>query len=149
MGLTVLEMEVGNPANPDVTEKVEFLIDSGAIYSVVPAPILEKLGIQPLTTQEFRLADGSKIARKKGIALFKYGDRVGGADVIFGEEGDALLLGAFTLGALGLSLDPLRRELKPLPMILAGALAARTADGAVAGREAHTSSPGETGEQDG
>jgi len=29
MGLTVLEIEVGNPASPDVTEKVEFLIDSG------------------------------------------------------------------------------------------------------------------------
>lgn len=34
MGLTFLEGEVGNPANPEVTEKVEFLIDSGAIYSV-------------------------------------------------------------------------------------------------------------------
>jgi clan AA aspartic protease len=119
MGLTALEMEVGNPANPQVTEKVEFLIDSGAIYSVVPSPILERLGIQPLTVQEFRLADGSKITRKKGIALFKYGDRIGGADVIFGEEGDSVLLGAFTLEALGLSLDPLRRELKPLPMMLA------------------------------
>jgi clan AA aspartic protease len=119
MGLTTLEIEVGNPASPRATERVEFLIDSGAIYSVVPTPILERLGIQPLTTQEFRLADGSKIARKKGIALFKYGDRIGGADVIFGEEGDSVLLGTFTLEALGLSLDPLRRELKPLPMILA------------------------------
>jgi clan AA aspartic protease len=119
MGLTTLEIEVGNPANPQATEKVEFLIDSGAIYSVVPAPILERLGIQPLAVQEFRLADGSKITRQKGIALFKYGDRIGGADVIFGEEGDSVLLGAFTLEALGLSLDPLRRELKPLPMILA------------------------------
>jgi hypothetical protein len=34
MGLTVLELEVGNPANPEVTEKLEFLIDSSAIYSV-------------------------------------------------------------------------------------------------------------------
>jgi hypothetical protein len=72
-----------------------------------------------LGEQDFRLADGTKIKRKKGIALFKYGDRAGGADVIFGEEGDSVLLGAFTLEALGLSLDPLRRELKPLPMILA------------------------------
>jgi clan AA aspartic protease len=119
MGLTTLGVEVGNPANPQATEKVEFLIDSGAIYSVVPAPILDRLGIQPLAVQEFRLADGSKITRQKGIALFKYGDRIGGADVIFGEEGDSVLLGAFTLEALGLSLDPLRRELKPLPMILA------------------------------
>ncbi|MEK6405562.1 MAG: aspartyl protease family protein [Acidobacteriota bacterium] len=118
MGLTVLEVEIGNPASPDVTEKLEFLIDSGAIYSVVPTKILEKLDIKPLTEQEFRLADGSKIVRKKGIALFKYGERIGGADVIFGEEGDSILLGAFSLKSLGLSLDPLRRELKALPMIL-------------------------------
>src|SRR6266567_5369123 len=119
MGLTVLELEVGNPANPEVTEKLDFLIDSGAIYSVVPTPILEKLGIRPFAQQEFRLADGSKIVRKKGGALFRRGAQVGVADVIFGEEGDSTLLGAFTLEALGLSLDPLRRELKPLPMILA------------------------------
>ena len=119
MGLTILEVEVGNPAGPAVTEKVEFLIDSGAIYSVVPTPILERLGIKPISTLEFRLADGSKIVRKKGIALFKYGNKIGGADVIFGEEGDSILLGAFTLEALGLALDPLKRELKPLPMILA------------------------------
>ena len=118
MGLTFLEIEVGNPAAPDVTETIEFLIDSGAVYSVVPIPILERLGINPLIEQEFRLADGSKIVRNKGIALFKYGDRIGGADVIFGEEGDSQLLGAFTLEALGLALDPLRREIRPLPMIL-------------------------------
>ena len=119
MGLTSLELEVGNPASPETTEKMEFLIDSGAIYSVVPTAILDRLGIRPLAEQQFRLADGSKIVRKKGGALFKYGDRIGVADVIFGESGDHVLLGAFTLEALGLSLDPLRRELKPLPMILA------------------------------
>ena len=118
MGLTFLELEIANPANPAVTEKVDFLIDSGAIYSVVPAPVLERLGIQPLATQEFRLANGTKVQRKKGMAVFKYGGRIGGADVIFGEEGDSILLGAFTLEALGLSLDPLRRELKQLPMLL-------------------------------
>jgi clan AA aspartic protease len=119
MGLTVLEVEVGNPANPKVTEKIEFLIDSGAVYSVVPARILKKLGIKPIAEQTFRLADGSKIVRKKGVALFKYGNQIGGADVLFGEAGDSRLLGAFTLEALGLALDPLRRELKPMPMILA------------------------------
>ena len=119
MGLTVLEVEVGNPAQPNVTEKVEFLVDSGAIYSVVAAAILHRLGIKPLIDQQFRLADGSKIVRRKGGAVFKYKDRIGVADVIFGEEGDSTLLGAFTLEALGLSLDPLRRELKPLPMVLA------------------------------
>ncbi len=119
MGLTVRDLQVGNPSTPEVTEKVECLVDSGPIYSVIPTPVLESLGIRPLTRHEFRLADGTKIVRKKGVALFKYQDRIGGADVIFGEEGDSVLLGAFTLEALGLALDPFRRELKPLPMILA------------------------------
>ncbi len=78
MGLTVLEVEIGNPANPEVTVKLEFLVDSRAIYSVAPTPILERLGIKPLSEQEFRLADGTKIMRKKGIALFKYKDKIGG-----------------------------------------------------------------------
>ncbi len=118
MGLAVLEIEVGNPAKPDVTEKIEFLIDP-AIYSVVPAPVLKRLGIKPFGEQQFPLAGGSKILRKKGMAVFRYGKRVGGADLIFGEKDDSTLLGAFTLEALGLTLDPLRRKLKPLPMILA------------------------------
>ena len=120
MGLTHLEIEVGNPANPEVTEALEFLVDSGANYSVVPSAVLDRLGIKPLTEQEFRLADGSKIVRKKGVAIFKYGTRIGGADVIFGEEQDSLRLGAFSLEALGLALDPLRREFRELPMTIGG-----------------------------
>ena len=120
MGLTVLNIEVGNPSDPSNTVKVEFLIDSGAIYSVVPAKILKKLRIKPLVTEEFRLANGEAITRKRGIALFKYGEKIGGADVIFGEADDSNLLGVTTLESLGLVLDPLKRELKPLPMILAG-----------------------------
>ena len=118
MGLTSLEIEVGNPANPDVTERIEFLIDSGAVYSVVPATVLEVLGISPLSQQEFRLANGTRITRNRGGALFRYGERVGVSDVVFGEEGDSNLLGATTLESLGLVLDPLKRELRPLPMVL-------------------------------
>jgi clan AA aspartic protease len=118
MGLTMLTIEVGNPAEPEATRPVDFLIDSGAVYSVVPAQTLEELGIRPIAEQEFALADGSKIKRKKGIALFRYQERVGGADVIFGEAGDSVLLGAFTLEALGLGLNPLKRNLIPIPMVL-------------------------------
>jgi clan AA aspartic protease len=119
MAMTVVEIDVANVANPELTETVEFLVDSGATYSVVPAAILERLNIRPLTEQEFRLANGEKIRRKKGGAVFKFGERSGTADVIFGEDGDANLLGASTLEALGLALDPLKRELRELPMMLA------------------------------
>jgi predicted aspartyl protease len=119
MGLTVIEVEVANPSRPRRCEAIEFLVDSGAIYSVVPAARLRRLGIRPISAEEFRLGDGSKIVRKKGVALFRLGERVGGADVIFGEENDSTLLGALTLEALGLVLDPPKRVLRPLPMVLA------------------------------
>jgi clan AA aspartic protease len=118
MGMTTIEIDVGNVADPETTERIEFLVDSGATYSVIPADVLDRLGIKPITEQSFRLADGRKITRSKGVALFRYRERVGGADVIFGEPGDSNLLGAFTLEALGLSLDPLKRELNELPMLL-------------------------------
>lgn len=127
MGLTFLELEIGNPGNPSVTEKVEFLMLSGAIYSVVPTSTLERLEIWPITAQEFTLANGAKIVcAKKAAALFKQGGRIGRADVIFGEDGDSVLLGAFTLEAPGLVRDLLYRELRPLSMVLARSGAERS-----------------------
>jgi predicted aspartyl protease len=118
MGVTVLPIDVANPAAPAVTERLEFIVDSGAVYSVVPTPVLERLGIQPIAQDSFRLANGTRIVRRRGVALCRFQEFVGGADVIFGEEGDAILLGALSLEALGLSLDPIRRELKPMELIL-------------------------------
>jgi clan AA aspartic protease len=120
VGITFLDVEVGNPADPEQTLTVEFMVDSGAIYTVAPAAVLNELGIKPISQEKFWLANGEKMIRKRGGAYFKYGDKVGIADVIFGEEGDSNLLGATTLESLGLALDPLKRELKPMPMIIGG-----------------------------
>ena len=118
MGVTTLIVEVANPAAPQVTEPVEFTVDSGAVYSVVPADVLHRLGIRPLKQETFKLANGTIIVRDKGVAVFKFQEWIGGADVIFGEAGDAKLLGALTLEALRLSLDPIKRELRPMQLIL-------------------------------
>jgi len=118
MSLTHIDLEIANVATPDRTVRMSLLVDSGATYSVVPTQVLEDLGIEPITSQVFTLANGQKISRRKGVAIYRYGERVGGADVIFGEEGDANLLGAFSLEALGLGLDPLRRTLIELPMLM-------------------------------
>ncbi len=116
MGLTTLELEVANVAAPEASRTVEFVIDSGAVYSFIPERILRELGITPLAEEVYRLANGGHIVRRKGVALFRYAGRIGGADVVFGEEDDATLLGATTLESLGLALDPVKRELKPIPL---------------------------------
>ncbi len=46
MGLTGVRMQVANFAAPDIAEELEFLVDSGAIYSVVPGEILARLGVE-------------------------------------------------------------------------------------------------------
>lgn len=120
MGLTVLSLEVANPANPGARQAVDFLVDSGAVYSFVPKDVLVRLGIVPHARQRFRLADGSSIERERGDALYFYRGQRGAAPVIFAEPEDATLLGAVTLESLGFVLDAVRRDLMPLPMVIAG-----------------------------
>ena len=118
MGMTRLEIGVENPLESERNEEVEGLLDTGAVFSVIPSEVLHRIGIQPKGEQVFTLADGSHIERKKGVALFRYGDRFGGASVIFGESGDSVLIGVTTLEALGMAFNPITRELYPLPMLL-------------------------------
>ena len=117
MGIVYLKLKVVNPAHPRKKKECEFLVDSGAVYSVVPAEVLKRLGIKPTSFQEFILANGEIIKKPIGNAFFEYQGKIRAAPVVFGDKG-IYLLGATTLEALGMMLDPLRRELKPLPMVL-------------------------------
>jgi predicted aspartyl protease len=119
VGLTYVDIDVANVAAPERVERIRLMVDSGAAHTIVPTAVLHKLGIEPHSRQVYQLANGLTMARQKGTALFRYGERVGGADVVFGEPGDARLLGVLTLEALGLGLNPLRRELIELPMMMA------------------------------
>ncbi len=118
MGLTFIQATVRNPANPKRSARLKFLVDSGALYSVVPAATLRRLGIKPHSTRTFILADGTEIERKIGDATFVLDGVRGASPVIFGEAGDSTLLGTVSLESLGLSLDPIKRVLRPLPMVL-------------------------------
>jgi len=119
MGLTYLDIRIANPRNPKKAATSHLLVDSGAVYSVVPGRLLARLGIKPHSKRPFTLADGQVVERRIGDAVYSYGDQRGAAPVIFGAPGDSTLLGAVTLEALGLCLDPFRRELRRLPMLIA------------------------------
>jgi clan AA aspartic protease len=118
MGLTHIKARIANPAQPERKARVSFLVDSGALYSVVPAAILRRLGIRPHSARSFFLADGTEITRQIGDATFLIDDHRGASPVIFGEAGDAALLGTVSLESLGFMLDPMKRVLRPLPLVL-------------------------------
>lgn len=118
MGLVYLNARIINPADRKKSERAEFLVDSGAVYSVVPRSVLKRLGIRPYGKKTFPLADGTRVTRQVGHAIFALNGEEGASPVIFGEKGDSLLLGVVSLESLGFILDPLKRELRPLPMVL-------------------------------
>ena len=118
MGLTFVKIKVGNPANGRRAEEVNCLVDSGAVYSLIPGRILRKLRIKPHSMREFVLANGDVIRRRLATATFEYEGRRGDSLVIVGETGDDPLLGATTLEGFGLVLDPFRRELRPMTLPL-------------------------------
>lgn len=117
MAITYLDLLVKNPQLPDKSVKCHFLVDSGAVYSVIPAAVLKKLGIKKTDTQKFTLANGETLEKAVGNALFEYRSKVRSSPVVFGGA-NIFLLGAVTLESLGVILDPINRELKPLPMLL-------------------------------
>ncbi|MBZ5515613.1 MAG: aspartyl protease family protein [Acidobacteriia bacterium] len=119
MGLTSIKATIANPRRPKRAARLKFLVDSGAFYSVVPARVLRRLGITARRTKTFILADGTEIKRPLGQALFRLNGEEAASPVIFGEKDDSILLGSISLEALGFMLDPLKRELRPLPLLLA------------------------------
>lgn len=113
MGMTDVTLTVSNPKIASKTEKVKFLVDSGATYTSLPTAIVKKLNIKPSFEEKFSLADGSVIKRKIGNAMFVWQGREVASPVILGQPGDSALLGALTLEGLGVVLDPLKRKLHP------------------------------------
>ena len=55
MGVTTLMIEIANPAKPEVRARLEFMVDSGSIYSVVPAAVNVLGGQQSARTLHFFL----------------------------------------------------------------------------------------------
>ena len=119
--MTVVPVKMKKSFEAKKSLKVKFLVDSGAVYSVVDGAVLRRLGCKPYRRETFYLADGTSVQRTVGGAYFEFQGIGGLAPVVFGEKGDSNLLGATTLEALKLVLDPFKRELRPMTKMLIGA----------------------------
>jgi predicted aspartyl protease len=101
-------MQVSPVGRVRPTRVVSFLVDSGAVYSVLPERVWKALRLRPKDRMTFSLAR----------FVYRGTDRV--SPVILGEGKDDALLGAVTLETLGLVLNPLSRELQPMRLLVAG-----------------------------
>ncbi|MGH7796679.1 MAG: retroviral-like aspartic protease family protein [Candidatus Binatia bacterium] len=118
MGLTYIRARLRKSEGRGPTRDVRFLVDSGAIYSVLPEAVWRALRLKPEREVEFTLADGTSIKRGVSECRFEISGEAATSPVVLGEEHDGALLGAVTLETLGLMLNPLTREVLPMRMSL-------------------------------
>jgi clan AA aspartic protease len=119
MGLTYIPAKVSRPDGRGRPVNVRFLVDTGAIYTVLPENIWRTLKLKPQRAVEFTLADGTTMTRQVSECRFTLEGQSATSPVVLGEAADAPLLGAVTLETLGFMINPLSRELLPMRMILA------------------------------
>ena len=119
MGLTYVEGQARGPEGQEGT--VSFLVDSGAVYSLLPHEVWQSLGLQATRGERFILADGTVVSRDISFFYLVIPQGEGYSPVVLGEPGDdQALLGAVTLENLGLVLNPFSRTLHPMRLLWRG-----------------------------
>lgn len=112
MGTFSVAVTVAHPTEPGSSARLELLVDTGATISFIPADVLANLEIAPRWAErEFETASGAVIRRRVGVAPLEVDGYETITPVVFGEPGDAAVLGTAALESLGLIVDPIARRL--------------------------------------
>lgn len=118
MGMTTVSIKIKNPQQPAKIYEGEFLVDSGAQFTVLPEKVWKSIGLVPQREQKFSLADGTVVSRKIGSAFLEFQGVETATPVVLGHDNDSFLLGVITLEALGLTLNPFTRQLYKAKLML-------------------------------
>ena len=71
MGFIRVNVGLSNPVEPEISEEVRVLVDTGATLSVFPASLLDRLGIRRRGQRRFR-GFGGVVTRDVGSAEMRY-----------------------------------------------------------------------------
>ena len=112
MGTFRVSIQIENPLRRGVVESIDdALVDTGAELTMVPRATLELLGIRPEKTLRLRTADGRVATREIGYAIVHTAGVATNDEVVFGEAGDMVLLGARSLEGMNLRVDAREKRL--------------------------------------
>lgn len=117
MGLTYVTVAIKVVGNSQREYKSQFLVDTGATDTSVPASELKRIGIQPVSKMACELADGTVQEYYFGPAQIEFMGEVTYGRVIFAPDGSEPLLGVTALESVGILVDPVTKTLKRLPAI--------------------------------
>ena len=113
MGIFSISINVAS-RDGQTSEDIPALVDTGAVFTVVPASVLGRLGVVPTTSRTFEYADGEQAELGIAEARVTADGHETTTWVIFGEdESGEALLGAYALEGMLLNVDPHNQRLVP------------------------------------
>lgn len=115
MGATHVTVTIRNPGDPEKRWEGEFLVDMGAIDSLVPRDCLESIGLKPKAQRFYELADGSELKMDVTTGDIEFMGEIVGGTIIFGDPGTEPILGVTALESVGIEVDPRNQTLKRMP----------------------------------
>ncbi len=111
VGYTKVKGIVSNPRKT-TTMDLEFLVDTGAGYMVLPLAIAKDLGLEAIVKTKVTLANKTEVEADLSVVNINVMDREAPVPVLL-IDSPMPLLGAFTLQVLGLEVDPVKEEIRP------------------------------------
>jgi len=106
MGSFTVGCLIKNHVNREKTVRIpRLMVDTGSEATWVPRKFLAEIEVKPEKRSVFQLAKGQYVYRDVGYAVIRHNDSETVDEVVFAEEGDALLLGPRTLTGLVLWTD--------------------------------------------
>ena len=119
MGVTQVTVTIRNPADPARSWDGPFLVDTGAIDSLVPRPHLEAIGLAPRARRVYEAAGGREVTMDVTTGEIEFMGEFTAGLIIFGDaDADAEpRLGVTALESAGIEVDPQNQRLKKLPAV--------------------------------
>src|SRR3990170_7192293 len=91
---------------------MRLVVDTGSTYTWIPARLALDLGVKPVDTGTFYLADRRRIRRRVGEVEIEIAGRRGTRFIVFARERDANVIGVDALQGLLLYVDPVDHRLR-------------------------------------
>jgi len=109
---------VANPSDRSLRVDLEFIVDTGAIYTVIPKSVAEGLRLKETGRRKFKIANGDVVEYPVSEAYIVVNGEGVTSVVAIADEKTPLLLGVTTLELLGLRVDPVTGKLTPLELMI-------------------------------
>ena len=117
MGIFNVTMEIGDPTGREFVA-LDGIVDTASTHTAAPEGLLNSLRVVAENSSRFELGDGRIVEYPVGYARVRYNGKSGIVPVVFTPNDVEPLIGATTLEILGLSVNPVSKELLPVNFLL-------------------------------